>query len=160
VREGLLAVDADGAILGANRSALAQLGLSIGALRMLGLEGLLGLGVGAFADHGRRHGDAPLTLRPVLGPAAGAPLHVRAVFQWPVFWSAASLVSQATLSPVALPSGLSTGLAPAPAEAPPTLQALETDAIRRAVAAAGGNVSLAARQLGVARNTVYRRLKG
>jgi transcriptional regulator of acetoin/glycerol metabolism len=69
-------------------------------------------------------------------------------------------VSQATLSPVALPSGLSTGLAPAPAEAPPTLQALETDAIRRAVAAAGGNVSLAARQLGVARNTVYRRLKG
>jgi transcriptional regulator of acetoin/glycerol metabolism len=158
VREGLLAVDPDGAILGANRSALAQLGLSIGALRMLGLEGLLGLGVGAFADHGRRHGDAPLTLRPVLGPAAGAPLHVRAVFQWPVFWSAASLVSQATLSQVALPAGL----APASAAtgAPPTLEALETDAIRRAVAAAGGNVSLAARQLGVARNTVYRRLKG
>lgn len=154
VREGLLAVDPDGAILGANRSALVQLGLSIGALRMLGLEGLLGLGVGVFADHGRRHGDAPLTLRPVLGPAAGAPLHVRAVFQWPVFSSAASLVSQATLSPVALPAGL------VPAEPPPTLEALETEAIRRAVAAAGGNVSQAARQLGVARNTVYRRLKG
>jgi len=154
LREGLLAVGADGAILGANRSALAQLGLSIGALRMLGLEGLFGLGVAALVEHGRRHGDAPLALLPVLGAAAGAPLQVRALHQGPApaGWPPAGLadaVSQATLSALTLPAG---------ADAP-TLDALETDAIRRAVEAAGGNVSLAARRLGIARNTIYRRLK-
>ena len=41
-----------------------------------------------------------------------------------------------------------------------TLQSQEIAAIRRAVQAAGGNIARAARQLGVARNTVYRKLKG
>lgn len=36
---------------------------------------------------------------------------------------------------------------------------VERDAIRRALDAAGGNVSVAARQLGVSRNTIYRRLR-
>jgi transcriptional regulator of acetoin/glycerol metabolism len=36
---------------------------------------------------------------------------------------------------------------------------MELAAVRAAVAAAGGNVSLAARQLGVSRNTVYRKLR-
>ena len=40
-----------------------------------------------------------------------------------------------------------------------TLQSQEIAAIRRAVLAAGGNIARAARQLGVARNTVYRKLR-
>ena len=40
-----------------------------------------------------------------------------------------------------------------------SLQDMELAAVRAAVAAAGGNVSVAARQLGVSRNTVYRKLR-
>jgi transcriptional regulator with PAS, ATPase and Fis domain len=42
--------------------------------------------------------------------------------------------------------------------APATMQALELQAIRVAVEAAGGNISVAARRLGISRNTIYRRL--
>ena len=47
------------------------------------------------------------------------------------------------------------------AEAPAsqTLEALELDTIRRAVDAAGGNISLASKQLGISRNTIYRKLR-
>ena len=37
------------------------------------------------------------------------------------------------------------------------LRALEFQAIEQALAAFGGNVSAAARQLGISRNTIYRR---
>ena len=40
-----------------------------------------------------------------------------------------------------------------------SLDALERDAIRRAVEAAGGNISVAARRLVVSRNTIYRKLR-
>jgi transcriptional regulator of acetoin/glycerol metabolism len=46
---------------------------------------------------------------------------------------------------------------PAPGARP--LRQVERDAIERAVAAAGGNLAEAARQLGVSRNTLYRRLR-
>lgn len=42
-------------------------------------------------------------------------------------------------------------------EAPPNLRELERQAIERTLAALGGNVSAAARQLGISRNTIYRR---
>lgn len=41
-----------------------------------------------------------------------------------------------------------------------TLQLAEARAIRAAVEAAGGNLSAAARSLGIARATLYRKLKG
>ena len=59
----------------------------------------------------------------------------------------------------ALPAPVLPGSEEAVAEAS-TLQSQEIAAIRRAVQAAGGNIARAARQLGVARNTVYRKLKG
>jgi transcriptional regulator of acetoin/glycerol metabolism len=59
----------------------------------------------------------------------------------------------------ALPAPLASAVEAAAAEAS-TLQSQEIAAIRRAVQAAGGNIARAARQLGVARNTVYRKLKG
>lgn len=47
---------------------------------------------------------------------------------------------------------------PGPAIAPPlSLEALTDDAIRQAIAAAGGNMSKAARALGIDRSTLYRR---
>jgi transcriptional regulator of acetoin/glycerol metabolism len=58
--------------------------------------------------------------------------------------------------------------APAAAEASPepeaagpagrTLQQLENETVRRALAEAGGNISVAARRLGISRNTIYRKL--
>ena len=39
-----------------------------------------------------------------------------------------------------------------------TLHQLEHDTVRRALAEAGGNISVAARRLGISRNTIYRKL--
>ena len=51
---------------------------------------------------------------------------------------------------------------PTPGEAPATgatsLDEIGRQAAQRALTAAGGNVSLAARQLGISRNTLYRKL--
>ncbi len=70
-------------------------------------------------------------------------------------------------APPAAPRGGSAAPAPvaeAPAEPPPvepagrTLQQLENETVRRALAEAGGNISVAARRLGISRNTIYRKL--
>lgn len=62
-----------------------------------------------------------------------------------------------TLEPEHLPPDLQ---APAPSarSAAASLKDLELEAIRRAVQACDGNVSQAARRLGISRNTIYRRL--
>ena len=48
---------------------------------------------------------------------------------------------------------------PEPQPPSTTWQEQEMVAIRSAVSSAGGNISRAARQLGVARNTIYRKLR-
>jgi transcriptional regulator of acetoin/glycerol metabolism len=48
--------------------------------------------------------------------------------------------------------------AEAQAAEPEDLRSISRGAIRRALAEAGGNVSEAARRLGISRNTLYRRL--
>jgi transcriptional regulator of acetoin/glycerol metabolism len=45
-----------------------------------------------------------------------------------------------------------------PPAGPRTLQQLELDTVKRALEEAGGNISVAARRLGVSRNTIYRKL--
>jgi transcriptional regulator of acetoin/glycerol metabolism len=42
---------------------------------------------------------------------------------------------------------------------PRSLEDIEIDSIRRAVDAAGGNISEAAKTLGISRNTIYRKLR-
>jgi transcriptional regulator of acetoin/glycerol metabolism len=151
--EGLLAVSPDGAILGANRAALQQLGTSAAAVRIQGLEAVLGVSVGTIIDHCRRRGDEPLKLMLRQADGTEQPVSLRAFFNWPTLWP--SKPTELTAPPGPPPA------APAPVAGPigSTLEAIERDTIRRAVAAAGGNLSQAARQLGIGRNTLYRKLR-
>ncbi len=171
MREAMIALSPDGDILGANRSALELIGLNVPALRKLGLDAVFGTSVGAIADHCRHRGDVAMQLRPHHRGLPGAPLYARAQLNWPTFWPSVSLATG-----VSLPIVAAEPPAPARASAPQsvadtgpspatetlrvgsTLQAQELVAIRSAVDAAGGNISRAARQLGVARNTIYRKL--
>lgn len=143
MREAMVALSPEGKILGANRSALELLGISAAALRMQGLEAVFGITLAGIVDHCRRSADEPLMLPAVLRQEPGAPLYARAQFNWPTLWPA--------LAPDA-PAGTGDHAPPA------TLEAQEVEAVRQAVESAGGNISLAARRLGVARNTVYRKL--
>jgi transcriptional regulator of acetoin/glycerol metabolism len=56
----------------------------------------------------------------------------------------------------AMASAASAATAPAPTM---SLDEMEIDAIRRAVESCGGNISEASKQLGISRNTIYRKLR-
>ncbi len=79
--EGILAVMPDGRIVGANRGALEQLGLSGAALRMQSLVSLLGTSVGALVDRFRSPLATPLQVH----TGDGRAFHLRARFSWPVW---------------------------------------------------------------------------
>jgi transcriptional regulator of acetoin/glycerol metabolism len=161
LREAMIALSPDGAILGANRSALDHLGLNMPALRKLGLDAVFGISVGRIADHCRQRVDEPMLLHPQHGEASGQPMFARAVLNWPTFWPAVSAATGVAVPPATEPVA-PFAPAPMPTEtlgAAATLQAQEMAAIRSAVSAASGNISRAARQLGVARNTIYRKLR-
>jgi len=80
--EGILAISPDGRIVGANRSALDQLGLSGAALRMQSLVSLFGTSVGTLVDRFRSPLATPLSTQAGDGPV----YHLHARFNWPV-WS-------------------------------------------------------------------------
>jgi len=90
--EGILAVAPDGRIVGANRGALEQLGLSGAALRMQSLTSLMGTSVNALVDRFR----SPLATPAPVHLASGRQLHVLARFNWPVWTSLAEAVSTAS----------------------------------------------------------------
>jgi transcriptional regulator of acetoin/glycerol metabolism len=130
---GLLAVDTDGRIAGANRSACA----------MLGLQPIVA--IGGFG-----------TLDSVFATPAGRLIGMRpgqTPCQVPL-WSGLQMLVAATRNG----SGETTQ-ASLPLHSPPRLRDTEADLIRRAVDATQGNVAEAAHQLGISRATVYRRLK-
>ncbi len=72
--EGIVVVGGDGRILGANRSALDQLGMSSAALRMQSLTSLFGTSVSAVIDHFR----APLPVPMGVSLPDGRQFHVSA----------------------------------------------------------------------------------
>jgi sigma-54 dependent transcriptional regulator, acetoin dehydrogenase operon transcriptional activator AcoR len=77
--EGILVVGGDGKILGANRGALDQLGMSGVALRAHSVTSLFGTSTPAIYDHFR----APLSAPMQLSLPGGEGFHVRARFDWP-----------------------------------------------------------------------------
>jgi sigma-54 dependent transcriptional regulator, acetoin dehydrogenase operon transcriptional activator AcoR len=60
---------------------------------------------------------------------------------------------------VAANTGADEPAATAPGPDPRSLNDIEIDAIRRTLDAAGGNISEAAKRLGISRNTIYRKLR-
>ncbi len=87
--EGILAISPDGKLVGANRGALEQLGLSGAALRMHSLTTLFGTTVNALVDRFRSPLATPL-------PAqlnSGRQFYIHARFNWPVWTSLAEAVS-------------------------------------------------------------------
>jgi transcriptional regulator of acetoin/glycerol metabolism len=114
MREGMLALSSEGAILGANRSAIEMLGLTVAALRMMGLEAVLGITLPRLADYFRQAGDQPLAVQPQ-HPAAGAPLWLRAQFNWPSLWAGGGAASVSPSAPSAVMQGATPALAPAAA---------------------------------------------
>jgi transcriptional regulator of acetoin/glycerol metabolism len=81
--EGILAVDRDGRIIGANRSALDLLGMSGAAVRMHSVTTLLGSPVGLIVDAFRSPLAVPLRLNLPNGEA----VYVQARCNWPI-WNA------------------------------------------------------------------------
>ena len=77
--EGIVVVGPDGKILGANRGALDQLGMSGAALRTHSLTSLFGTSASAVYDHFRMPMSAPMQL----SVPAGQVFHVSARFDWP-----------------------------------------------------------------------------
>lgn len=172
LHEAQLALDEDGRILGANRRAMDLLGISAAALRRESLERLFGCSLGALAQLTRAQPELPqrLALRSRPGEALYAKLCLamggldlqRAQTRRELHESPApSSISHAS-------SGAQLGLPPASAlpapagpqaAAPPSLRQTELQAIAAAVEAAGGNLSAAARQLGIGRSTLYRKLR-
>jgi transcriptional regulator of acetoin/glycerol metabolism len=89
--EGILAVTPDGKIVGANRGALEQLGMSGATLRMHTLASLFGTTVSALVDRFRSPLATPLPVQ----LASGRQFHVHARFNWPVWSSLAEAVAAA-----------------------------------------------------------------
>ncbi len=87
--EGIIAVRPDGRIVGANRSALEQLGMSGATLRMQSLESLFHTSVGALVDRFR----SPLATPLAVHTPQGRHYHVHARFDWPVWSSLAEAVA-------------------------------------------------------------------
>ncbi len=79
--EGILAVAPDGKIVGANRGALEQLGLSGAALRMHSINSLLGVCVSTLADRFR----SPLAVPTLAQMSDGRQFHIHARFNWPAW---------------------------------------------------------------------------
>jgi sigma-54 dependent transcriptional regulator, acetoin dehydrogenase operon transcriptional activator AcoR len=90
--EGILAVAPDGKIVGANRGALEQLGLSGAALRMHSLGSLFGTSVGTLVDRFR----SPLALPMQVETSDGRPFHIYARFNWPVWTSVTEAAQTST----------------------------------------------------------------
>lgn len=150
VMEGLLEVDAEGRITGANRAACRLLSLTRAAL--LGRE---------FTDLFDRRLQGVFA-RPTRQRADLVEMHTHVGLQMMARFETGGRPGAATAAeacaaetgPVPLAS---VGLG---ADRPAKMRELEREAIERALAALGGNVSAAARQLGISRNTIYRRRSG
>lgn len=177
LHEGVLALAEDGRVLGVNRRAIELLGLTAAQLRREALQTLFDCSLSAMLD---RHAQAPdlpqpLTLLQGRGEirqfhvklSIGAAFHAGAEIEpfQPSGHGGDSLPLEALIIPslgrstAHEPSPSLHPAAPAPSGESLSLRDAELRAIQAAVQASGGNLSLAARQLGIGRSTLYRKLK-
>lgn len=140
--QGLLLLAHDGRIVGANRMAARLLcmergrlvGQDIGALFDRRLPGL-------FRQPARQHAG-------LVEMQTQAGLQVAARFDGEAAARGPALLPADGAAPVGTPPALAI---------PASLRSLECEAIERTLTALGGNVSAAAKALGISRNTIYRR---
>ena len=118
--EGILAVGPDGKIVGANRGALDQLGLSGVALRRHTLESLFGTTVSELVQQFR----SPLAGPREVHSAHGQALHLLARFNWPVWHSISEAAMPGSAAGMAAPGKMDAKRASAAAAAPLGLAAL------------------------------------
>ncbi len=185
LQEGVLALAEDGHVLGINRRGLDLLGSGTATLHRESVQSLFGLSMEQLITAAQH--DQPLPVQiPTRHEQQPQTLHLK--LRWPaqrlVSWAGAGA---GLATGVATATGMGEGLAggalpgsylnrPAPVAAsgllsptpprnsgmglqPPPLRETEALAIRDAIRAAGGNLSLAARQLGIGRSTLYRKLR-
>ena len=107
--EGILAVSQDGKLVGANRGALEQLGLSGAALRMHTISSLFGTTVAALVDRFRSPLATPLPVE----LSSGRQFHVYARFNWPVWHAASSGFAAEATASAAQAAGAEAGAAEA-----------------------------------------------
>ena len=112
--EGILAISADGKLVGANRGALEQLGLNGAALRMHSLTTLFGTSVNALVDRFR----SPLATPMPVHCQGGRQFHIHARFNWPVWTSLAEAVTQSPAGADGAAQAARSGPGPASSSAP------------------------------------------
>ena len=176
LQEGVLALAEDGHVLGINRRGLDLLGGGTATLHRESVCSLFGLTMDQLIAAAQHDQTLPVQV-PGRQEQAQQTLFVK--LRWPaqrlLGWvgqgsglpdgagAAGPLAGSPLSTPVAsVPSGM-LGTVPSRGISmglqPPPLRETEALAIRDAIRAAGGNLSLAARQLGIGRSTLYRKLR-
>ena len=158
--EGLLEVGSDGLVCGANRAAARLLCLPRAGLLGRAFAGLFDRRLQAlFARPQGQRSDLVEMLThvglQVLARFESEPRRITAVGSWAGGVAPVGL-PPSELAAVGVGDDRSIPLAPAE-RLPANLRELERQAIARTLATVEGNVSAAARQLGISRNTIYRR---
>lgn len=178
LQEGVLALAEDGHVLGINRRGLDLLGGGTATLHRESVQSLFGLSMEQLITAAQQDQALPIQIA-TRHDTEQHTLYLK--LRWPsqrlLNWGAPGAATLSTPYGAALPSGAAfTGsyagsatspqsTPPAPARTlgmalqPPPLRETEALAIRDAIRAAGGNLSLAARQLGIGRSTLYRKLR-
>ena len=141
--EGLLQVDADGRVSGANRMAARLLCMPRPALQGQAFGALFDRRLQALFAHPTRHCSDLVEMQTHVGLQVMARFEGEAAPAGPRLVLGANAVRQPGCDPVP--------------DAPASLRTLECQAIERTLAALGGNVSATAKALGISRNTIYRR---
>jgi len=171
LQEGVLALAEDGHVLGINRRGLDLLGSGTATLHRESVQSLFGLSMDQLIAAAQHDQALPVQL-PTRQEQVLQTLFLK--LRWPaqrlVSWASPGVGLGTSPLPgsypnMPAPAPSSPLLSPAPSRAggmglqPPPLRETEALAIRDAIRAAGGNLSLAARQLGIGRSTLYRKLR-